>query len=76
MKQPYSGQLFFLVIIAILLFPMCIFLGACFFIYKIIIKKFVKKMLYRNKSPLKNTLNGTEIYSTNKAEKGRVIDHE
>ncbi|WP_119328923.1 hypothetical protein [Cysteiniphilum halobium] len=75
MKKLHPLQLIFLITIAILLLPLFLFLGMCFVIYGLIIKRRIKEMLNKTGRNTNEELNNT-TNSYKNTTNGRVIDHE
>lgn len=74
MKKLHPLQLIFLIAVAVLLLPLFLFLGACFVIYGLIVKKRIKDMLNKASQNTNEELNNTRSYKN--TSNGRVIDHE
>ena len=75
MKKLNPLQLIFLIAVAILLLPLFLFLGMCFVIYGLIVKKRIKDMLNKAGQNTNEELNNnTNSYKN--TSNGRVIDHE
>ncbi|WP_440617650.1 hypothetical protein [Cysteiniphilum sp. 6C5] len=75
MKKLHPLQLIFLIAVAVLLLPLFLFLGVCFVIYGLIVKKRIKDMLNKAGQNSNEELNNNASSYTNTTT-GRVIDHE
>lgn len=75
MKKLHPLQLIFLIAVAILLLPLFLFLGACFVIYGLIVKKRIKDILNKANQNTNEELNNN-ANSYKNTNNGRVIDHE
>lgn len=75
MKKLHPLQLIFLIAVAILLLPLFLFLGVCFVIYGLIVKKRIKDILNKASQNTNEELNNN-ANTYKKTTTGRVIDHE
>ena len=71
MKKLSLPQLIFLIIISILLLPLAIFLGLCFFIYSLIVKRRINNLMKQQMQAQQQE----QPNNTNPSQ-GRTIDHE
>lgn len=75
MKKIHPLQLIFLIAVAVLLLPLFLFLGLCFIVYGLIVKKRIKDILNKAGQNTNGELN-TNAHSHQNSSSGRVIDHE